>query len=266
MKFKVYNQNGKVKITKTCADGMERPMFSDVAEGEMVEITVDATLTSKSHKYVTGMTEEEEPKISVMSASRALAMTVLIGCKPSYEMILASSVLEEAQKGNIPEDYEKKVRDLVDRKHGNDALFDKACDFLRQMMENGILDKEEASAAIDILNRESAKFAKVHPFDPILNELASIRNMEAAKAAMMILKDEMKGMDNADTVMLHQYMIKYAAAAAGCVPADVFGNIKARIRQMCEENNITCDTAKYAIEVLDRELETLSEAELMSMT
>lgn len=265
MKFKVYNQNGKVKITKTCADGMERPMFSDVADGEMVEITVDAALTSKSHKYVTGMTEEEEPKISVMPASRALLMAVLMGSKASDEMVLASRVLEGTQQGNMPDNYEENARDLMGRKRSNESLFDKACDFLRLAAENGFLDKEESSAAINILNKESAKFAKVHPFDPILNELSGIYNMEAAKAAAVILKDEMKGTNNADTVMLHQYMILYAASVSMCVPADVFGGIKARIRSLSKKKAITPETEKYAIEVLDRELNTLSESELMSM-
>lgn len=265
MKFKVYNQNGKVKITKTCADGMERSMFSDVADGEMVEITVDAALTSKSHKYAAGKAEEEEPKISVMPASRALLIAVLMGFKASDEMVLASSVLEGAQQGNMPGNYEEKARVIMRHKRRNETLFNNACDFLQRMADNEILDREESAAAMDILNKESAKFTKVCPFAPILNELDSVHNMEAAKAAAVILRDEIKGTNNADTVMLHQYMILYAASVSMCVPADVFLDVKARIRSMAKEKVIAPETEKYAIEVLDRELNTLSESELMSM-
>lgn len=52
MKVRVYNQNGKVKITKVCKDGAERPMFSEVHDGEMVEIETEASISSKSHKIV----------------------------------------------------------------------------------------------------------------------------------------------------------------------------------------------------------------------
>lgn len=48
MLFKVYNQNGKIKITKTM-NYVEQVMFSDVPEGSVVEIEVGSSLWTKSH-------------------------------------------------------------------------------------------------------------------------------------------------------------------------------------------------------------------------
>ena len=56
MLFKVYNQNGKVKITKICRDKTERVMFSDLQDGEVVEIEVNANLSANSHKHKIGKT------------------------------------------------------------------------------------------------------------------------------------------------------------------------------------------------------------------
>jgi len=50
MKIKVYNENGKIKVTKISANGTEQTMFSDIAAGEVVEITVEATLSVKGEK------------------------------------------------------------------------------------------------------------------------------------------------------------------------------------------------------------------------
>lgn len=62
MKFKVYNQNGKVKITKICSDNSERPMFSDLSDGEVAEIEVGVpNVYTKSHKKkISNVTESDE--------------------------------------------------------------------------------------------------------------------------------------------------------------------------------------------------------------
>lgn len=50
MTIKVYNENGKIKVTKISASGIERTMFSDIAVGEVVEITVESTLSVNGEK------------------------------------------------------------------------------------------------------------------------------------------------------------------------------------------------------------------------
>lgn len=47
MIFKVYNNNGKIKITKTM-NYVEQVMFRDVPDGHMVEIEVGSSLWTKS--------------------------------------------------------------------------------------------------------------------------------------------------------------------------------------------------------------------------
>ncbi len=49
MLFKVYNQNGKVKVTKI-AGYVEQTMFSNLADGEVAEIEVGVSQYTKSHK------------------------------------------------------------------------------------------------------------------------------------------------------------------------------------------------------------------------
>lgn len=49
MLIKVYHQNGKVKVTKT--NGYrEVPMFSNVSDGEVVEIEINTNTSTTSHK------------------------------------------------------------------------------------------------------------------------------------------------------------------------------------------------------------------------
>lgn len=48
MKFRVYNKNGRVQITKECTGGQERMMFSDLKDGEVAEIETEVTQCSKS--------------------------------------------------------------------------------------------------------------------------------------------------------------------------------------------------------------------------
>lgn len=64
MIFRVYNQNGKVKITKVCRDNVERPMFSSVPDGEFVEIETEVTQCSRSMKKKIGQAEETQTESS----------------------------------------------------------------------------------------------------------------------------------------------------------------------------------------------------------
>ena len=50
--IKVYNENGKVKITKIAPSGIEQVMFSDLKDGEIAEINVDFSPTVQARKIV----------------------------------------------------------------------------------------------------------------------------------------------------------------------------------------------------------------------
>lgn len=50
MKFKIYNENGKIKVTKIAASNEEQVMYKDIKDGECVEIEVDFTPTIYSRK------------------------------------------------------------------------------------------------------------------------------------------------------------------------------------------------------------------------
>lgn len=58
MLLKVYNQNGKVKITKT-SGYLEQTMFSNLQDGEMAEIEIGISQYTKSHKTKIGESETE---------------------------------------------------------------------------------------------------------------------------------------------------------------------------------------------------------------
>lgn len=60
MKIRIYNNHGKVKVTKVCSGNAERTMFHEVKNGEMVEVDIQAAVTSESHKYAIGE-EKEKP-------------------------------------------------------------------------------------------------------------------------------------------------------------------------------------------------------------
>ena len=53
MLFRIYNQNGKVKTTKTM-NNIEQVMFHDVPKGFVVEIEVGSDLWTKSHAKPAG--------------------------------------------------------------------------------------------------------------------------------------------------------------------------------------------------------------------
>ena len=50
MTIKVYNENGKIKVAKISASGIEHTMFSNIAVGEGGEITVEAALSVHGEK------------------------------------------------------------------------------------------------------------------------------------------------------------------------------------------------------------------------
>lgn len=45
MKIKVYNENGNIKITKITCTGVEQTMFSNLYDGEVAEIDVEANVS-----------------------------------------------------------------------------------------------------------------------------------------------------------------------------------------------------------------------------
>lgn len=49
-KFRIYNENGKIKVIKVTANNVEQIMYSDIKDGEFVEIEVDFTPTIQSRK------------------------------------------------------------------------------------------------------------------------------------------------------------------------------------------------------------------------
>lgn len=56
MLVRVYNQNGKVKITKT-SGYVEQTMCSDLPNGEVMEVEIGSSLWTKSHKKKIGAQE-----------------------------------------------------------------------------------------------------------------------------------------------------------------------------------------------------------------
>lgn len=50
MVVKVYNQSGKVKITKICGNGVEHTMFSDLKNGEEATIEIGTSQYIKAEK------------------------------------------------------------------------------------------------------------------------------------------------------------------------------------------------------------------------
>lgn len=50
MKIKVYNENGKIKITKVTNNGTEQTLFNTLSVGEVAEISVEVTNLSVKAK------------------------------------------------------------------------------------------------------------------------------------------------------------------------------------------------------------------------
>ena len=60
MKIKVYHNHGIVKITKITENGLEYPMFSNLKDGDMVEIDVDFSASiSVTKNTIPAKTTEE---------------------------------------------------------------------------------------------------------------------------------------------------------------------------------------------------------------
>lgn len=45
MIIRVYNENGNIRITKITCVGSEQTMFSNLSDGEIVEIDIEASLS-----------------------------------------------------------------------------------------------------------------------------------------------------------------------------------------------------------------------------
>lgn len=54
MKIKVYNENGNIRITKITPSGVEQTMFSNLIDGEVVEIDVECNYTIRAEKDSAG--------------------------------------------------------------------------------------------------------------------------------------------------------------------------------------------------------------------
>ena len=50
MKIKVYNENGNIRITKITCTGVEQTMFSNLYDGEVAEIDVEANISIHEEK------------------------------------------------------------------------------------------------------------------------------------------------------------------------------------------------------------------------
>ena len=55
MIIKVYNQCGKIKVTKICGNGLEQTIFSDIQNGEAATIEIGTSQYTKAKK---GKSEE----------------------------------------------------------------------------------------------------------------------------------------------------------------------------------------------------------------
>ena len=49
MKFRVYNENGKVRVVRVLEDGTELSMFSDVKDGSNVTIDLFSNISYKAY-------------------------------------------------------------------------------------------------------------------------------------------------------------------------------------------------------------------------
>ena len=49
MKFRVYNENGKVRVVRVLEDGTELSMFSDVKDGSNVTIDLFSNIAYKAY-------------------------------------------------------------------------------------------------------------------------------------------------------------------------------------------------------------------------
>lgn len=248
MKFRVYNQNGKVKVTKICADGAERPMFSEVADGEMVEIEVGSTITTKSHKYKTD--NQGTSKISLEPAARILMSSM--APRPKSETMLAADVLRATEAGTVPDDYEDRARDIMSRKHDGESLFKNAIEYLRFAKEKDALDEDEYETAVDVLTTEEARFSHVHPFDIIIEHLECMTD-EVYKIAASMLRSYIKQTKFSDEVnVAYRHAVQFITKAKSISADEVFSEVVAYINDLVKKGIVNRPAADGAVEVLTR--------------
>ena len=150
MIFRVYNQNGKVKITKVCRDNVERPMFRNVPDGEFVEIETEVTQCSRSMKKIgqAGETQTESSDRVV----RVLEFAISSGIDYEDEAKLAVSVLD----GTADETCIAEARSLVRNRELLGAqirhtLFGNVISCLEFACANGIISDDEKAHAVSRL-------------------------------------------------------------------------------------------------------------------
>lgn len=144
MKIKVYNQNGKVKVTKTMVH-KELVLASDLLDGEMMEIEIDVTpsTTAKKRKIkgqVDGqMIMEDQPDKSFINA-----ITVLRFAKDN-QCFVEANVVDKALEILKGEQY--MIGDTA-------VFFAPAISILQYAANTDVsLTSEEARKAIDVLLR-----------------------------------------------------------------------------------------------------------------
>lgn len=99
MKIKIYNQNGKVKITKTMIH-KELVMISDLLDGEMAEIEIDVTpcTSAKKKKITNQVVMEEQPDKSFINAITVLRFAKDNQCLDEERADHAIAVLKGKEK------------------------------------------------------------------------------------------------------------------------------------------------------------------------
>lgn len=153
MIFRVYNQNGKVKITKVCRDNVERPMFSSVPDGEFVEIETEVTQCSRSMKKKIGQAEETQTESSD-KAVRVLEFAISSGIDYEDEAKLAVSVLDGAADETCTAEAQQiiKNRGLAGAQIQY-ALFNNVVSCLEFACANNIIsDDEKTHAVFQLMN------------------------------------------------------------------------------------------------------------------
>lgn len=160
MTFRVYNQNGKVKVTKVCQDNVERPMFSDIPDGEFVEIETHVTQCSKSRKKKIGGQDlklpaedisEEDVFMTFGRSIMGLECAIKAGIDYEDEVRLAIGVLKSVREYGPKSDLTEQTEELVKKKQllGKQityALFTNVLMYQRFMLYNGMISEDEADS------------------------------------------------------------------------------------------------------------------------
>lgn len=258
MKFRVYNQNGKVKVTKICLDGAERPMFSEVADGEMVEIEVDSTITTKSHKYKAD--KQDALNVSLELAARMLAFSMASRFKS--ETMLACDVLRAAEAGTVPDRYEDRVRDIMSCKHDGESLFKNAVEYLRFAKEKNVINEDVYETAADVLTTEEARFSNVNPFDSIIEHLERMTDEVYKIAASMLRSYTRQTQFSYEANVTYRNMVRFIAKAKSISADEVFREVVAHINSLVKKGIVNRPAADGAIEILTRNATLAADAVL----